>query len=61
MTTTYTEPNFNEISNTLTAASVALDKGEKMLDLSWENLTKYGFNDIDPNQYFSGENIKFKV
>tara|TARA_R110002072_G_scaffold142910_3_gene288782 strand:+ start:13 stop:1455 length:1443 start_codon:yes stop_codon:yes gene_type:complete len=59
--TPYTEPNFNEISNTLTAASEALVKGEKLLDLSWENLTKYGFNDIDPHQYFSGENKKFKV
>ncbi|WP_350655151.1 hypothetical protein [Pseudoalteromonas sp. D48-MNA-CIBAN-0056] len=49
------------LNNTLTAASEALVKGEKLLDLSWENLTKYGFNDIDPHQYFSGENKKFKV
>ena len=58
--TPYTEPNFNEISNTLTTATEALVKGETPLDLSWENLTKYGFNDIDPHQYFSGKNKKFK-
>ena len=58
--TPYTEPNFNEISNTLTTATEALVKGETPLDLSWESLTKYGFNDIDPHQYFSGKNKKFK-
>ncbi len=52
----YTEPNLKELSRLLDEASIQLNSGVKqeLDDMSWEILTKYGFNDIDPSGLFTG-------
>lgn len=52
----YTEPNLKELSRLLDEASVQLNSGVKqeLDDMSWEMLTQYGFNDIDPSGLFTG-------
>jgi len=58
--TVYTDPNLSDVSNKLEIATKKLNRLEEKPSLAWEELVKYGFEDIDPEGYFSGSNPKLR-
>lgn len=60
----YTTPTLSEIKKDLSAANLRLlnpiDAEENMVETSWEALTAYGFEDIDPNALFTGKYPKLR-
>ena len=57
----YTGKGQQKISDELDKATLQLANPESNVNaLGWENLIEYGFEDIDPQGYFSGKQPKFR-
>ena len=57
----YTGKGQKEISDELTKATLLLaNPDSKVKILDWKALTEHGFNDIDPQGYFTGRNPKLR-
>ena len=57
----YTGKGQKEISDELTKATLLLaNPDSKVKILDWRALTEHGFNDIDPQGYFTGRNPKLR-
>jgi integrase len=55
----YTGEGQQEISDELNKATLQLANPEsKVKALDWQTLTEHGFNDIDPQKYFTGKHPK---
>lgn len=59
--TVYTGKSQQEISDELTQATLQLAKPEsKVKSLDWKTLVEHGFEDIDPQGYFTGKHPKLR-
>ncbi len=57
----YTGKGQKEISDELNRATLQLENPEsKVKPIDWQSITEYGFDDIDPQGYFSGKNPKLR-
>ena len=52
----YTHKALGEVSDALTQASLQLASPQSKQALDWKDLVEYGFEDIDPEGYFTGKN-----
>jgi len=59
--TVYTGKSQQEISDELTQATLQLANPEsKVKSLDWKALVEHGFEDIDPQGYFTGKHPKLR-
>ncbi len=59
--TVYTGKSQQEISDELTKATLQLaNPASKVKSLDWKTLVEHGFDDIDPQGYFTGKHPKLR-